>query len=483
MPRQALAGSRIRERRTAAGLRQADLAREVGISASYLNLIEHNRRNVGAALLRRIAEVLKLDPAQLSEGAGAALLAGLREAVSGGEGGVQPTGSAGEGPAGPGAGEGRSDPRIAEGRTGEARTGEVRGGGEPGPAEPPVVDGPELDRIEEFVGRFPGWAGLLARLQGRVAHLERSVEILGDRLAHDPTLSASLHDILSAVTALRSTAAILAETDDLEPEWRARFHANLEGESVRLAEGAEALVAYLDAPRTREAGQAAPQELFEEWLGARGYHLAELEGTAPAAPETLAPELPAAARRLVVEHARRYAADAARLPMAALLPALAEIGPEPGRLAERFGQPLPVIFRRLAALPEGEGLPRLGLVACDGSGALTFRKPAEGFVLPRFGPGCPLWPLYQALSRPMAPIRAPIQMTGRGQRRYLSYAVCQPSHPGGFDGPQVVASWMLMLPEEGAGSGPAQAVGTSCRICPRAGCPARREPSILGAEA
>lgn len=456
MPRQALAGSRIRERRTAAGWRQADLAREVGISASYLNLIEHNRRNVGAALLRRIAEALKVDPAALTEGAGAALLAGLREAAS------------------------AADP----------------GTGSPSaelPAEPPEEalvsvagpDLPELDRIEEFVGRFPGWAGLLATLQGRVAHLERSVEILSDRLAHDPTLSASLHDILSAVTALRSTAAILAETDDLEPEWRARFHGNLEDESVRLAEGAEALVAYLDQPRTRESASASPQEAFEEWLQARGHHLAELEGAAHADPETLGADLPAAARRLVADHARRYAVDAARLPMAALLPALAELGPEPGRLAERFGLPLPLIFRRLAALPEGAAGAGggIGLVACDGSGALTFRKPAEGFVLPRFGPGCPLWPLYQALSRPMAPIRATIEMAGRGHRRFLSYAFCQPSHPGGFDGPQVVESWMLILPAEDTGRGTAQAVGTSCRICPRGACPARREASILGEDA
>lgn len=455
MPRQALAGSRIRERRTADGLRQVDLARLVGISASYLNLIEHNRRNVGAALLRKIAEALKVDPAALTEGAGAALLAGLREAATAADG----ASAAASSPAAPGA--------------------------------------PELDRIEEFVGRFPGWAGLLARLQGRVGHLERSVEMLSDRLAHDPTLSAALHDILSAVTALRSTAAILAEEGEIEPEWRARFHANLEDESVRLAEGAEALVSYLDTPRTREQGVVSPQEAFEGWLEARGYHLAECEGAAPPDPEALAPELPAAARRLVAAYARRYSTDAAALPMPALLAALADLGPDPGRLAERFGLPLPLVFRRLAALPPGGGAGagtgasagtggelaepgRIGLVACDGSGALIFRKPAEGFVLPRFGPGCSLWPLYQALARPVTPIRTPIEMSGRGQRRFLGYAYCQPAYPGGFDTPPVVEAWMLILPDDGPATAPAQAVGASCRICARAVCPARREPSILG---
>ena len=43
---------------------------------------------------------------------------------------------------------------------------------------------------------------------------------------------------------------------------------------------------------------------------------------------------------------------------------------------------------------------RLGLVICDGSGTLTFRKPAEGFAIPRFGAACPLWNAHQAFEMP-----------------------------------------------------------------------------------
>ncbi|WP_370582806.1 helix-turn-helix domain-containing protein [Paracoccus sp. NBH48] len=42
--------------------RQADIARAVGISPAYLNLIEHNRRPVGADLIARLAEVLEVPP-------------------------------------------------------------------------------------------------------------------------------------------------------------------------------------------------------------------------------------------------------------------------------------------------------------------------------------------------------------------------------------------------------------------------------------
>ena len=74
MPMSALTGTRLRERRLALGLRQADVARETGVSASYLNLIEHNRRRVTPDLLEALAGVLGMPLAALREGAGGSLL-------------------------------------------------------------------------------------------------------------------------------------------------------------------------------------------------------------------------------------------------------------------------------------------------------------------------------------------------------------------------------------------------------------------------
>lgn len=431
MPRSTLTGSRIRERRVLAGLRQADLARAVEVSASYLNLIEHNRRRIGDQLLKRIAGVLEVEPASLTEGAEAALLDALRDAAA----------MAAE--------AGRQAP----------------GGGA----------GPELDRVEEFVGRFPGWAGLLAARQGRVVLLERTVAALSDRMAHDPFLSASLHEVLSALTGVRSAAAILAETEDLEPEWRARFQANLGADADRLARGAEALVGYLDGPAGADTTLASPREEVEAWFAARGYHLPEVEeGGGEAGLRLVEAEFAAgSARKLARAAVARYAQDAARLPLGPFRAVLAEAGGDPGRVAAATGADLPPVLRRIASLPEVGA----GLVLCDGSGAMTFRKPAEGFAMPRFGAGCPLWPLYQALGRPMVPIRARLEMAGRSARRYLAYAICQPRGAIGFDAPQVSEATMLILADPAPG--PAEVVGATCRICPRPACPARREPSIL----
>ncbi len=421
MARSALTGSRIRERRGLAGMKQADLARAVGVSASYLNLIEHNRRPIGDALLKRVAEVLGVAAQTLTEGAEAALLDTLRDAAA------EAGGSA------------------------------------------------ELDRAEEFVGRFPGWAALLAARHGRVALLERTVAALSDRMAHDPFLSASLHEVLSALTGVRSAAAILAETEDLEPEWQARFQANLGADADRLARAAEALVAYLDGPAADEQTLASPREEVEAWFAARGYHLAKVEaGGAAAGARLVAEAFPAgSARTLAAAAVARYAADAARLPLAAFRAALAA-GEDPGALAASFGADLAQVLRRMAGLPELGA----GLLICDGAGAATFRKPVEGFAMPRFGAGCALWPLYQALGRPLVPIRARLEMAGRSGRRFTAFAICQPRGALGFDAPQVHEATMLILPDADPG-GPAERVGATCRICPREACPARREPSIL----
>jgi len=438
MARSALTGTRVRERRQRIGLKQADLARAVGVSPAYLNLIEHNRRRVGADLLASLAEALGVGEAALAEGADSALFEGLREAAAG------------------------------------------AAGAEAGAAE----SAPETDRIEEFVGRFPGWAALLAERQARIGALERAVAALSERMAHDPHLSAALHEVVSAVTSIRSTAAILAESEDVDPEWRARFHRNVYEDSIRLSDAADALTAYLDASPGNETGLSSPQEEVETWLARSGYHIAGLERPHPTPPAALVagvPELASdAARKLALAHLARYRADAEALPLHGFLRALGETGPDPAALAERFGAGLAPVFRRLATLPEGAG-PPVGLVVCDASGTLTFRRPAPGFAPPRHGAACPLWPLYAALARPMVPIRTAVEMAGRVPVRFLTYAYAETRFPGGFDGPQVTEALMLVLPAQGPRSGAERVVGAACRICPRAGCVARREPSIVGA--
>ena len=437
MGRDTLTGSRIRERRFIAGIRQADLARQIGISASYLNLIEHNRRRIGGKLLVDIARVLGVEPSMLTQGAEAALIAALKEAAA------------------------------------DAGAGAVAA---------------ETDRADEFAGRFPGWAEVLAAGHRRIALLERTVETLSDRLTHDPHLAASLHEVLSTAASIRSTASILAETGELEPVWRDRFHRNLNQDSRRLAESSKALVRYLDESGTTQDRRGVPQEEVESFFAARGYHFSGLE-SGQETPESLvqaAVELTSDAARAVARVALgQYASDAAAMPQENFVKVLENDGLDPVALAHKFGADLPTVFRRLAAMPEGTMATEVGLVISDASGSIVFRKPVAGFSLPRFGASCPLWPIFSALSRPMVPIRRKVSQLGRAVANFECMAVAWPQDTPGFDSDPHYQSIMLILPiaagETGGenGDNDVQPVGSTCRLCPLARCRARREPSIL----
>ena len=197
MNMRSLTGSRIRERRMSLGLRQGDLAKSIGISASYLNLIEHNRRRIAGKLLTELARALSVEVTALTDGAEASKVAALQGAVASAE---------------------------------AAQLGVSL----------------DTEQLEEIAGRFPTWADLIAQQHQKIRALNHIVDTLSDRLAHDPFLSTSLHDVITTVTSIRSSSSILAKEDELDPEWRKRFERNIFNDSRRLAESAQSLANYLD---------------------------------------------------------------------------------------------------------------------------------------------------------------------------------------------------------------------------------------------
>ncbi|MBV7396607.1 helix-turn-helix transcriptional regulator [Mameliella sediminis] len=432
MPRDTLTGSRIRERRVLRGMKQADLARDAGISASYLNLIEHNRRRIGGKLLLTLAEILEVEPAALTEGAGAALIASLREAA----------------------------------------------------ADMPEV-GAELDRVDEFAGRFPGWAQLLADSRTRMAQLERSLETLNDRMTHDPHLAASLHEMLSTVTAIRSAASILAEPGEVDAEWQARFHRNIYEDSARLAETSRGLVTYLEADETSSLETGAPQEELEAALEGAGHVVPELESDGAAGVDgaltRLGKGLSGPARGLLKTWLERYATDAEALPLSVMVPQVETHGPEPAALARALGADPARIMRRLAALPADVLPTPVGLAICDSSGVLTYRKPLPDFPMPRFGAACPLWPLYRALSRPHVILSGPVMQAGRGGVVLWAEALATPLSGPAVNADPLYQAQMLVRPLPPGAEMPMTLpeLGVACRVCPREACEGRREPSIL----
>lgn len=393
-------GARIRDLRLSQGRAQAELARAAGISPAYLNLIEHDRRSLTPAMRTRLAEALGTSGEELESGREESLLAALRVAAA---------------------------------------------------AAPDQIT-VEAARMAEFATRMPGWAGLVVALSQHADALERRLAGLSDRMTRNPYLLDTLHEVLSAVTSLRSTASILVQEPEIGADWRDRFHGNLDQDSRRLSVTAQALVAYLESFE-QDAALLPPQEEFEAWI-AQGR---PKEGLATDA-----------AKDLAQRWAATESADRAALPDSALADAA---GADPMALAVALDLPLDLVLRRLATLE-----PDSGLMICDGAGGVIFRRPPRGMAAFRAGDPCAMLPVFEALPQPGTPVQRLIE-TETGQH-FNTLAIARRLPAPSIAAPVLSRAVMLMRPVAAA-DGSAVPVGPTCRICPRTDCAGRRVASIL----
>lgn len=423
-------GARIRDRRIDQGMRQADLAAAVGISASYLNLIEHNKRRIGGKLLTALADILDVAPEMLSSGADAGVLDGMRSAAA-------------------------------------------RSGGDV-----------ELDRAQDIAARFPGWASLIAVQDDRITALEREVQAVSDRMGHDPALAEALHNVITSVTSIRATAGILVGDERIDQDWQRRFQTNLHADSQRLTDQSKALVAYLDRPAVHDRSRLAfsPLEEVEDLLAETPDLLEQIDQRPSVAVESIVtrfvdPGLKTDLRAILSDRLAQHAADAKLLPIDAFMDAALDCEADPVTLTKLFDAPLPTVLRRIAYLPDHPKLPERGLVVCDASGALRALKAVPGMRFSRQGERCPLWPVFSALYQIGQPLQQEVSLPGASARRFMCYAYATAAPPQSFDAVPVVESTMLAIADPAPDKAPHVPVGTNCRICPRTDCAARREPS------
>lgn len=427
-----LTGTRIRELRRNSKLSQKDLAQRAGISASYLNLIEHNRRGIAGKTLLALAGALDVSPRTLSDGADQGLVDRIKEAAS-------------------------KAPNIKA----------------------------EADRAEEFIGRFPGYARLLRRLQDQTDEHQSTFAALSDQMSHDPFFAEAVHFMLSNITTIKSTAEILANTDDVDPQVQARFLSNLLAEADRLATTAQDVLEHFE-PSAKTDQHSADRSAFEVLLEQNNFYLPQIEEQALSPAAVLAEaDLNETDYNAAVSSIASYSKMARRLPAEPFLQAAIECRFNPLKLAESFDVDLAEVCFRLAHLPNREGVPRFGLLDCDGAGGVLYRKQLPSLSLPRFASACPLWPIYRSLANPMQPLEAFMDFpTGE---RFLSYSYAYPIGPAVVGMPRLMNAVMIftadyddMLPKQALAHRPQLDVGLQCTVCPRPDCAARRTGYILG---
>lgn len=425
-----LLGTKIRQNRQSKKISQTALAKQAGISASYLNLIEHNKRGIGGKTLLALARVLNVEPRIFTEDPDQALIGRVGQAAA-------------------------SMPKLAC----------------------------ETDRTEEFIARFPGFARLIARQFDRTKMQDETLQALSDQMNSDPFFSEAMHLMLSTITTIQSTAEILADDSDIPEALNKRFLSNLLTEAQRLAKTAEDVLQHFEPSGTSDVSH--DRTSAETILESNGFYIKQLEEGFISPIDYLAQQkLPKTEEPDALEALRRYHSISQKLPIHDFLQSAKLLNYDPISISHQLNVPLIVVLYRLAHLPEQDTLPRFGIMECDGSGAVIYRKQLPTLSLPRHGGACPLWPIYRSLSQPHMPIKAFIN-TPTGER-FLTYSISEYVGKNKIGVPARTTAVMAFTPDyemfltkPEIASQPNLAVGLQCSVCPRNDCEARRAKYLL----
>jgi predicted transcriptional regulator/transcriptional regulator with XRE-family HTH domain len=510
-----IAGRKVRRLREGLELTQVEMARRLGLSASYLNLIEHGQRPLTARLQAHLCETLDVDPAELSDKEETHLAADLAEVLS--------------------------DSLFAS----------------------RVVSRAE---IREAVGATPEIGRAMLALYRAYRSAREEVGDLGEALRNREVLSGINYELRTLLTSIRSFSEILRDNPDLDLEQRQRFLGIIIADSQRLLPLVGGLLHGHAGEPAADEGRPASEDVADLFQTRAGY-FAELEDAAEETrramgvegisdygslatclgrdhgvavrivphregsrvgdwydatarrldlSETLAPEGRCfrLARHLVLlrgtERVERclegvrfsspdartlamtalvdYLADAVMMPYAPFLAATREFRHDLDRLRRRFGVGLERVCRRLTTLqrPGAKGIP-FHLVRVDMAGNVTWRFSASGLRIARFGGVCPLWNLHAAfltpgITRPQLSrmpdgiryfsIARTLEGDGLPARHAPRLSAVELGCEVSFAGDIVYADGMNL------GDGNVVPIGTTCRLCERSDCPERVLPAF-----
>lgn len=437
-------GRTVRRLRTERGLSQQALAARLGISASYLNLIEHDQRAVTASLLIKLGETLRVDLGELSGTQERQLQVGLREAFA--------------------------DPLLGADSVAEAEV------------EALAASSPNAARA--VLALYRAWrvaredANGIALPSGRRILLpnEEVRDFFDDHANHFPALEAAAE-------------ALAAE---LAPEAPAEMNHAL-ANRLRVKHGVRVSVQPLDMalrrydPSTRSLAlsESLPRE-------SRGFHMAfqlamlEAREALEMVLKEAAPSTPEAAMLLRIG-LLNYVAGALVMPYAPFLAAATSLRHDMEAVAARFGVSFEQACHRLSTLQRigARGVPFF-FMRVDPAGNVSKRFSAAGFPFARFGGSCPRWVVHTAFAQPGV-LQIQVAELPDGAA-YLCFArtVMQPVARWGEPRPTHVVAMGCALSNaaevvyaDGLDLDRARVgIGLSCRLCDRPDCGSRAFPPL-----
>ncbi len=438
-----LIGRTVRRLRTDRELSQQALASRLGISASYLNLIEHDQRAVTASLLIKLAETLRVELAILSGSEERQLEVNLREVFA--------------------------DPLLGSDDVPEAEIGQIAG------------SSPNAARA--VLALYRAWrvaredAGGIALPSGRRILLpnEEARDLFNDRANY----FAELEDAAEAIAA--ELGATPAETNHAIAERLRRQH----GLTVTVGPLAGALRRYDPASRALMLSEMLPRE-------SRGFQMAfqlallETREVIETVLESAAPSSPEAAS-LIRVGLLNYVASALLMPYAPFLAAAQELRHDMEAVAARFGVSFEQACHRLSSMqrPGARGVPFFFL-RVDPAGNVSKRFSGAGFPFARFGGSCPRWVVHAGFATPGAVQVQVAELPDGAAFLCFARAVSRPAAHWGEPRPVHVVAMGCNIANAGelayadgidldhARVG----IGLSCRLCERPDCRSRAFPPL-----
>jgi predicted transcriptional regulator/DNA-binding XRE family transcriptional regulator len=439
----ALIGRTVRRLRSEQRLSQQALAVRLGISASYLNLIEHDQRAVTASLLIKLGETLRVDLATLSGSGERQLEVSLREAFA--------------------------DPLLSADAVPEAEIADL------------AATAPNAARA--VLALYRAWrvaredAGGIALPSGRRVLLpnEEARDFFDDRANHFPSLETAAEAIAGE---LRAAPAEMnhAIAERLRREHRLTV-------TVQKLEGA--LRRYDPATRSLALSEMLPRE-------SRGFHMAfqlallEAREVAETIVTNAAPSSPEAGM-LIRVGLLNYVAGALLMPYVAYADAARALRHDMEALAARFGVSFEQACHRLSTLQRqgARGVPFFFL-RVDPAGNVSKRFSAAGFPFARYGGSCPRWVVHTAFAQP-GQVQVQVAELPDGAA-YLCFARTVTRPARGWGDPRavhVVAMGCSLANAEDVAYADGidlehakVGIGLSCRLCDRPDCRSRAFPPL-----
>ena len=449
-------GAKVRALRRRESLSQVQLAERLGISPSYLNLIESNRRPLPAGLLIKLAQTLHANLDAFAADHDSRLVADLFEAFA--------------------------DPLFE-------------------------ADGLTSTEIREMASASPGAARAVLRLfrayhsanetaQNLSSRLSDDQELAGANLSHLP--SEQVSDLIQRHSnyfpGLEEGAEELWSRAKLEPEELysklIRYLDKEIGVEVRIARSGNergTLRRYDPGRRVLTLSELLPTR-------SRQFQLAHQIGLLTQGPilDSLVsdPQLTAGESRSLARVAlANYFAGAVLMPYARFLQAAREERYDMDVIGRRFRVGFEQVSHRFTTLrrPGAEGVP-FHMIRIDVAGNISKRFSASGIRFPRFSGVCARWNIFAAFLTP-GMIRIQISRMSDGMT-YFCLARTIHRDSGGYHAQHPVQALGLgckmqyareLIYSDGVdleNLGSAVPVGITCRLCDHTDCEQRTLPSL-----